>query len=237
MYDEKTEKLIKKIFDYYNGKINPDNEAKLVIDIEHNTGDNFDLVLPNIIVVYPYAVMETYKSYLYRDIIYVKGILQLLCALNMQYRYDKCEEFAENYIKENILEVYDLIGIKLITKESAEYRFNMCARPMYILHHLDYVEHIYTVLIDLALADSESFEDRDFMYDQLLYAITTKTRVKLIINGNSIYIKNNFYNIAIPEFNILIDDCLKDISNKISHRSYTVKSDDSSNLIIEIKIS
>lgn len=205
------DKFIKEVFNYYNGRINTFNKATLIIDWAYRGGSRTLGVSknPNIVVMYPSAIMECFRGYekyyitetIIHELLHIDQIIDYI-------RYS-CDETYKDSI-EQAVELQTAIYI-----ESNRHEISLICRgemPDEVIRHLGYVryaayhrkrlvDHLNSMILELSnISISRTREIYNDLYDGLVIR-PDKYTIAVIINGDRFIINNRGIIASLEEIN------------------------------------
>lgn len=241
--------FIIKVFNYYNGKINPINKATLDINWANLMGYNIGGYsrLPNIVIINPMVIIRFYnndefiiKVSIIETIIHElyhsdQLINYVLYASDVNYNKfieHACEVQTALYIMGHTQEIYNIFGINLNSNNIKDYNKYMAYwdLPGVRYQRRYYYDHIFMCIDDMCNIDKNvALKVHQFIMDNV------KNRDNIIININNeqINVCLNGNLMLIDEFNIKMSKYVCTGVHTVNHEITYYK--DTKEFILNIK--
>ena len=216
-YNKRNDRFIREVFDYFNGRVNTFQKARLFInwcDLQSNTNGGLT-TNPNCVIIYP----KTIARYSNNELEYNYKII--LVIIHELYHVDQCINYSKYAIDieyrnmiENNVEVQSMaylcnhineinsrfnLDIEILDTNATEYLNQYSDGTLY--HRKKYLDHIISIAIELFSNEYfinnkvEEFITQYFNYPLSIIKIIINNQILIIKNYNSIVsvdILNNF---------------------------------------------
>ena len=245
-YVESINGFVAQIFNFYNGKINMCNKAKLLIDWAMlpsksvlGTSTN-----PNIVTIYPRVVERyTHDAFDYHfclletvihELFHIDQIIDYRRMVNDRVYMKSIEDAVETqtvlYLANHLTELAQF-GF-YVQREYIDHRMKYCTYAPY--HRRKYLDHIFIIFTEM-LPNAMSKEDSKKFYNNFEQCFKyPDTSFVFNINGISLVVKGKDYTIDIDSFNKRIFDIFFKYNYRMAHVEYTIAEDCS--IIIDIRV-
>lgn len=217
-FDEEINSFIIKVFNYYNGKINPINKAVLDINWADlaNCNDGGYSRPPNIIVINPLVISRYNEDIIDLKISIISTIIHELYHTDqvinytlyaVDANYNKCIEFACEmetiiYIAGHQIEINNVFGLDIyFDKQQYDKMISYWHVPGVRYQRRYYHEHIFMCIDNMCAFSKEVGMD---LHKNIRNAITNDKSIILEINKAAIFISYKGELMDINKFNELI---------------------------------
>jgi hypothetical protein len=215
MCDFDINNFIIKVFNYYNGRINPVNKAVLDINTANqmNSSEGGHSGLPNLVTIHPSVISRFYSTTEEIKMSIISTIIHELYhtdqLINYQlYKADinynrtiehACELETIIYIAGHANEINNLFGLNIsIDKNMYEKCINYYYMPGLRYQRRYYHDHIFMCIDNICGLDKSTGET---LYSDIVNAINTHKDIIIKINNDIIRVSYNNTLISIEDFN------------------------------------
>lgn len=218
-YNEINDFIIK-VFNYYNGRINPINKATLDINWANQMASNVGGYsrLPNIVIINPMVIIRFYNNdeftikiaiieTIIHELYHSDQILNYkLYASDINYNKfieHSCEVQTILYVVGHLQEIYNTFGVDACLSSKKDYRkwLNYWDLPGTTYQRRYYYDHIFMCIDDMCSIDIEVVND---VYNFIKSNIENKNNIIININNERINVCLDGVIMPIDEFNKII---------------------------------
>lgn len=209
------ENFIREIFDYFNGRVNMFQRARLFINwCELQTSVNGGFTTnPNCVIIYPKVIARysiNYGNYVFNlfliiihELYHVDQNIIMDRMLDPDYKAmieNTVEVQSASYLYNHLQEIHDVFGIDLYMNDIDSYINYFCDGNLY--HRQKYINHIISVIYDMVYKDYSERKYASISIPIIDYFNDPFSKISIIINGKEIIIKDKD---RIQDVNILND--------------------------------
>ena len=210
-------KFIQKVFDYYNGRINIFNPARLIIEwcgkYKYQSEDAGHSRLPNLVIINPNVILRNaedlpnFKYYIIETVIhelYHTDQIISFSAIATDANYTAAMESATEiqtiiYIANHLPEIGTLFGIEIDLGGAVERHLARYDAFHFPYHRRHYPDHLYMILDESTKAAPE---DRQALLNICrAYFDDPEKSIKATINNRKLIIKDHAHIAPITAFN------------------------------------
>jgi hypothetical protein len=200
------EKFIRYVFDYYNGRINIFNPARLIIEwaakYKYNTKDAGYSRLPNVVIINPNVVIRAAQDLPNFKYILIETIIHELYHTDQIISYTMLDMYGNDdasyraamesateiqtllYIANNLPEIQNKFKIKVdMSDDYVNSNLAVYEQFRFPYHRRRFEDHLF-MLIDACVRDSK--ENRIKILNTIRYCICYKKSITVTINGDTL---------------------------------------------------